>query len=135
MISLFFLGVNFGWKKGKWKLFNIFWHFLSIFSPFLVILIRKTWFFIFAFLHKNFLRKWFLQMGMRKCEKAKMPPCVPVTMLQNWKNVQCSIGIPCVTFSTFIPSSDKRNPLKKSRVSWFGAQWRGRLCFIQVRSV
>ena len=23
-----------------------------------------------------FLRKWFLQMGMRKCEKAKMAPCV-----------------------------------------------------------
>ena len=32
---------------------------------------------------------------------------IPVTMLQNWKNVQCSIGILCVTFSTSIPSSDK----------------------------
>ena len=31
----------------------------------------------------------------------------PVTMLQNRKNVQCSIGILCVTFSTSIPSSDK----------------------------
>ena len=45
----------------------------------------------------------------------------PVTMLQNWKNVQCSIGILCVTFSTSIPSSDKWNPLKNSKDSWFGA--------------
>ena len=58
-----------------------------------------------------------------------------LTMLQNRKNVQCSIGILCVTFSTSIPSSDKWNPLKNSKDSWFGTHWRGRLCFIQVRSL
>ena len=59
----------------------------------------------------------------------------PVTMLQNRKNFMCSIGILGVTISTSILRSDKWYPLKNSRDSWFGAQWRGRLCFIQVRSV
>ena len=40
---------------------------------------------------------------------------------------QCNIGIlVCVTFSIIsILRSDKWNPLKNSRDSWFGAQWRG----------
>ena len=77
--SLCFFLVDFGWKKGKMKIvqhFNTFHQFLVRFWQFWY---KKPGFSIFAFLHKIFLQKWFLQMGMRNCEKAKMPPCVPVT--------------------------------------------------------
>ena len=64
---------NFDWKIGKIEIFfDIFWHFSSIFSPFLaqfLWLCKKP---VFLFLHKNVLWKLFLLTGMRKSENAGM---------------------------------------------------------------
>ena len=70
-----------------------------------------------------------------------LSPCIyPLTMLQNGKNILCSIGILCVTFITFIPSSQHgilvtwqffpgRFPVQPS-----AANGRERICFFAVHN-
>ena len=99
---------------------NHFWKNLDMFFSTLRQGLTKSYLPLTRSLHRSHLNKGYTH---------------PVTMLQNQKNVQCSIGILCVTFNISIPSSEKWNLLKKSRDSWFGAQWRECLCFNQVRFV
>ena len=48
----------------------------------------------------------------------------PFTVLQIMNPQPFSKDFTCTVFSISIPSSNKWNPLKKSRDSWFGPQWR-----------